>query len=260
MNILRSFIYILIGLIFILGVVKFTAISNEKIETVYGDDGEVYHRDKYTEITGILRMGDGEYQKDEQQKEMLSVGLIYGGSIIALFLFTFALKNKEDFEKELSSTNIIEAASPKMPLQQSSVKDVKPINQDSRGLVQSGKQYQELAKTANACYLVLQDVKLAIKNGNLGSDHLFYVCYMFRTDILDRIDKYKWSLGTPIVVPMMPGENKTLQTTINILLQNINTCAEMTSTEEECQEILEKDDFYYELEERIPPHAKSTFV
>ena len=82
---------------------------------------------------------------------------------------------------------------------------------------------------------------------------------MVRSEILDRIEKFRGNLNTPIVVPMMPGENKTLQVVMNILTQNINTCAENISYYDECHEILRKDDFYYDFERKVPPHARSNF-
>ncbi|NRS94183.1 hypothetical protein [Frigoriflavimonas asaccharolytica] len=248
---MKSIIYILVGIFFIIGAVKILAITNNEIETLYHED-RAYHHDSNYKMGDALRYGDGEYERKEQKNEIIKISLIYGGLIIALLFITTAIKTKEQ-DEELDSSNYMNKSDAK-----EFENKVNKTNQNmNKGInLGAGIQYQKLAESANGCYMLLQDIKTAINIGDDKPDHLLYTCYLVRNEILDRIDKYKWDLNTPLVVPMMPGENKTLQVALNILNQNINTCAERISYEEECQEILNRKDFYYEFEQRIPPHAR----
>ncbi len=259
MKILKTFVYLLIGILLIIGVIKIASIANNKIVTVYNErNGTAYHHDSNYQMGDFLKMGDGEYEREEQKKEILTTALTYGGLIIGLLLFTTVLKNKEEEDNNLNSEVISGSYSAK-PINEQKTTYSTVQNKIPKNNMESGIQYQKLAETANGCYLLLQDIKSEIRTGNEKPDHLLYVCYLVRSEILDRIEKFRWNLNTPIVVPMMPGENKTLQVVMNILTQNINTCAENISYYDECHEILRKDDFYYDFERKVPPHARSNF-
>ncbi len=173
---------------------------------------------------------------------------------MGLLLFSTVVKNKEEINHH-NSEIILQNRLQKHQKTSNFIQNDKHKNSP----IESGIQYQKLAEAANACYLLLQDIKSEIRIGSKNPDNLLYVCYLVRNEILDRIEKYRWSLNTPIIVPMMPGENKNLSVVLNILTQNINSCAENISYYEECHEILNKEDFYYDFEHRVPPHAKSIF-
>ena len=250
MKVLKSFIYIVIGIFFITGAIKVLTIYNNKIETLYHEDMAYYHDSNY-KMGDPLRYGDGEYQRDEQKKEIITTTLTYGGLIIALLFLTTFIKTKENDFNTLSENDLKKSESVDTIIKKTNQTMNKGVN------LESGIEYQKLAESANGCYMLLQDIKSAISIGDDKPDHLLYTCYLVRNEILDRIVKFNWSLNTPIVIPMMPGENKTLQIALNILNQNINTCASRISYDEECQEILNKEEFYYEFEQRLPPHARS---
>lgn len=214
----------------------------------YGE--ELYYEDETTRRGDFLNLipGNGDEIREEIKKDMVRVSLIYGFGAIFLFILGLSFK-KEKFELKTNNQhdNSNKRTKSNEPL---------PIIEEK---FENGIQYQKLAESINGCYLMLQDIKNEIRIGNENPDHLFYVCYLVRGEILDRIDKYKWNLNTPIIVPMMPGENKTLQIVLNILKQNINSCAQNISYYNECHEILRKDDFYFYFESGIPPNAKSNF-
>lgn len=257
MNILKNIVYLLTGILFIIGTIKIVAITNNRIETVYDERTETaYHHDSNYQIGDFLKMGDGEYERKEQNKEILTTALTYGGLIIGLLLFTTVIKNKKEEDNNLNVISQSYSAKPSYDQKNtySPLQNEKPTNH-----MESGIQYQKLAETANGCYMLLQDIKGEVREGNKKPDHLLYVCYLVRSEILDRIEKFKWNLNTPIVVPMIPGENKTLKVVMNVLTQNINNCAENISYYDECCEILRKDDFFYDFESRVPPHARSNF-
>lgn len=256
MNILKKIVYLLAAILFIIGTIKIVTISNNKIETVYDKRTETsYHHDSNYKIGDFLKMGDGEYERREQNKEILNNALTYGGLIIGLLLFTTVIKNKKEDDNNLNVISQSYSAKPSY-----NQKNTSPLqNEEPTNHIESGIQYQKLAETANGCYLLLQDIKGEIIAGNEKPDHLLYVCYLVRSEILDRIEKFKWNFNTPIVVPMIPEENKTLKVVLNILTQNITICAKKISYNEECQGILSKDEFFYDFESKVPPHARSNF-
>lgn len=249
---LKKILYVIITILLIYGIVKIILIENSKSETIYTSDGIAYHKNNNIDYTygGQLVQGDGQ---SKQNKEILSIALTFGGLISGLLLLTTLLKTKVENTENLKSRMMTGKDSENHSVEKEpEKKPIKALNIN----IENGIQYQKLAENAQGCYLLLQDVKTAISSGNNQPDHLLYSCYLMRNEILDRIEKYNWSLNTPIIVPMIPGQNKTLNIVLNILNQNINTCAKNISYNEECQEILNREEFYYEFESRIPPQAK----
>ena len=102
MKILKTFVYIIIGILLIIGAIKIISIVNNKIETVYYN-GDAYYHDSDYQIGDPLKYGDGEYQKKEQNEEILKTALTYGALIIGLLLFTAVLKNKEEEDNNINS-------------------------------------------------------------------------------------------------------------------------------------------------------------
>ena len=120
-----------------------------------------------------------------------------------------------------------------------------------------GLEYNKLAKAFNGYYQMLQPL---VEKSNYEDikDDLFIMAFLARKEIIDRMEAINYKLTTRIVVPMMPGNNKTLEYAYLQTVGKIMTLSESQGYSSEIQEILDKGELYFELEKTIPSHLKST--
>ena len=67
-----------------------------------------------------------------------------------------------------------------------------------------GIELNNLAKYFSMVYLQLNELELKIKNAKDKESYLedlFVLAYISRKEIIDRIEEYKWSWTTPIMMP-----------------------------------------------------------
>jgi hypothetical protein len=118
--------------------------------------------------------------------------------------------------------------------------------------------YNKLAKGFNGVYVMLNELEVKVKNNedDIHQD-FFIIAYLSRRDILDSIDEYGWVMGSPIIVPMMSQGRLTLmfayQQTIGRLIRLSNEVGISGVVEE----ILEKGNAYYEIDNALPTNIKN---
>lgn len=117
-------------------------------------------------------------------------------------------------------------------------------------------EYNKLAKAFNGCYLMLQPLIDKALYSNIRED-LFTLAYFARIDIIDRMEKINYKMTTRIVVPMMPGNNKTLEYAYFQTISNIISLARINGYSDEIKDILDKGELFYEMENNIPNNIKS---
>lgn len=122
--------------------------------------------------------------------------------------------------------------------------------------LEKGLEYNKLAKAFNSIYLMLQQLISKIENEPIEVVELYLLAYIGRKEIIDRMDKYNWDLYGPIVIPMMPGYKKTLSYAYQQTIGKIEDISEQEYCSDEVQEILNKGEFYYELDRNIPDEMK----
>jgi hypothetical protein len=92
-------------------------------------------------------------------------------------------------------------------------------------LFRNGRELNKMVMTFSKMHLMLNELTLKI-DGGLGQDkfkeELFVLAYLFRREIVFRLDEYKWSMNTPLIIPGVSSERIELwviyQQTINQLL------------------------------------------
>lgn len=124
----------------------------------------------------------------------------------------------------------------------------------------------DLIKTAVAMANVIKALnQLNIKSGFDVSDkqgELYVLTYITRVGILDRIEKNKWSLMNPITIPSgLFGVKKT--TIANGLDLTVGKIKEMAKedfiVEENVDEILKKEHYFWKVDEMLLPEVKAKF-
>lgn len=271
MKILKMLLYFLVLIVVILGIFKIFYLKDklEKIKTfassnngyyypinpnveVIDFNDSIYYLDE-SENNGIMYPGDGENKRQEIQNDIIKSLLVFGIGAIVILVFAISLKTenltKENSIKdtELENHNHIS----EKPTSHNHINTNKMENHFDKGI-----EYNELAKCFNATYLMLQDVKNEMLQ-NSNPQNLFLVCLLVRNEVLDRIEKYNWNMQTPIFIPMMPLQNKTLIGAVNMLMENVKTCGDYLECIEECYEILQKKEFYYTFNEKVPQNIKN---
>lgn len=119
-----------------------------------------------------------------------------------------------------------------------------------------GLEYNKLAQAFNGHYQMLQQVIEKSKHEDVAVD-IHILAFIGRKEIIDRMEIINYKMETRIIVPMMPGENKTLAYAYH---QTIGVLMELGMNQgclEKVQNILDKGDLYFELEKTIPSHIKT---
>lgn len=121
--------------------------------------------------------------------------------------------------------------------------------------LKKGLEYNKLAKAFNGHYQMLQELISKSQHEDIGND-LFILSYIGRKEIIDRMEEYKWNMNGPIVVPMMPGDRKTIAFAFQQTIGKLIELGESEGYSEEVQEILDKGNLYFELDKSIPEFMK----
>jgi hypothetical protein len=127
---------------------------------------------------------------------------------------------------------------------------------------QKGIEYNKLAMAFNGMYLIINEVESKTLNGDtyevyaIIEKELMMVAYMYRINIIDRIEKYRWDFNTPIVVPNLSEETTTLENVYNATFEKLTGLADVLSIGNEIKSILKKGDHFYKTEDSLPEHIK----
>lgn len=117
-------------------------------------------------------------------------------------------------------------------------------------------EYNKLAKAFNGYYQMIQQLIEKAEYEDI-SEELFNMAFLVRVEILDRMEIINYKMSTRIVVPMMPGNKKTLEYAYLQTIGKLTVLGESQGYTEEIKEILEKGDLYYELERTLPLDVKN---
>lgn len=118
-----------------------------------------------------------------------------------------------------------------------------------------GLEYNKLAQAFNGHYQMLQQIIPKSQHEDVRDD-LFLLAFIGRKEIIDRMEEYNWNMNGPIVIPMMPGQRKTLAYAFQQTIGKLMELGETTGYSEQIQEILDKGTLYFELDKSIPDFMK----
>jgi len=125
-----------------------------------------------------------------------------------------------------------------------------------------GNEYNKLAKSINGIYILLKQLKVEFESMNIEIDYemqLSFFAFISRIEIFDRIDKYKWSYSTPIVVPSINKRRITLEKALNASVYEVVAFSEEFDYSHYITAILEKRKEFYDIESIIPSSLMKMF-
>jgi hypothetical protein len=115
--------------------------------------------------------------------------------------------------------------------------------------------YNDLAKAFNGFYIAIQKLRDESEYKDVR-DELFGLAYVARLEIIDRMEAINYKMSTRIAIPMMPGNNKTLEYAYFQTIGKLVKIGADLGYSEEIQEILNKGNFFFEIENSIPLHLR----
>lgn len=125
--------------------------------------------------------------------------------------------------------------------------------------IQKGLEYNKLAKAFNGNYIMLHT---AIQSSNSGVNiipDIYILAYLGRKEILDRIDKYKWNMNSPIAIPMISSSRITLLMAYQATIGEVMRIASEKGILDKTSEILEGGPAYFEMDRTVPASYKNMF-
>lgn len=122
--------------------------------------------------------------------------------------------------------------------------------------LKTGKEFNNLAKSMNGMNAMIEDLIPKIERSYDHSEFTEVVsvlAYVARKGVLDRIEQYNWAMDTKIIVPTIDRERITLMYAFTQTVGKLHTIAAQLDLTELVEEIMEKEDAYYQLENILPP-------
>ncbi len=124
--------------------------------------------------------------------------------------------------------------------------------------LKSGKEFQKLAEAFNGLNLMLQDLIKDIEKSNNYSDFeedILTLSYIARKGVLDRIEHFNWSMNTKILVPSIDRNRITLMYAYTQTVGKLEICVLNLEMKELFDEIMEKGEVFYEIENNFSPET-----
>jgi len=124
--------------------------------------------------------------------------------------------------------------------------------------LKKGFAYNKLAKGFNGLYVMINELEVKVNNNDdeLHQD-FFIIAYLCRKEVLDRIEEYNWNMGNPIVVPMMSKGQLTLMFAYQQTVGRLIRLANDSGLAKEIEEILEKGNAFYDIDNALPLNVKN---
>jgi len=120
-------------------------------------------------------------------------------------------------------------------------------------------EYGKMAETMNSMYLKIQILIPKVEKVsdiNAFNEEVFILAYIARKGVLDRMEKNNWPWETYILVPSISRKVTTLFDAFAKTVGEIDHIAEQLDLTGIVNEIMEKGDAFYQLENSIPEAAK----
>lgn len=130
------------------------------------------------------------------------------------------------------------------------------------GLFTKRIQYNRLAMAINGMVLIINELDERAMSGGKEDvyaqieQELFIAAYMYRINIIDRLEKYNWDETTPIIVPNISSKRTTLEFAFNNTIDKLNSLADDLSCLDEVTSILKKSDYFFKIENSLPIQLK----
>ena len=128
--------------------------------------------------------------------------------------------------------------------------------------LKKGIEFNKMAKGFNGTFVMINELESNIDT-SYSSDYsdleqdLFFLAYICRREILDRLEEYNWSMTAPIIVPMMSRGRLTVASAFQKTIGRLYEMAEQLGISQRINDVLDKGTSYYEFDRAIPGHLKN---
>lgn len=127
-------------------------------------------------------------------------------------------------------------------------------------MIDRGIEYQKLAEGLNGIYPMINELEHNMKN-ELKSEYsliedLLVLTYIMTRSVFDRIEKYQYPLTTNIYVPLISSSKISLDEGLKKTFSRLINIADEMGQMNEFDEILNKGDWYWQLDSEIPNEIK----
>jgi hypothetical protein len=118
-------------------------------------------------------------------------------------------------------------------------------------------QYNNMAKSFNGLYHMLQSLELKVLHRqNVLFKDIMLLAYLYRKEIGDRLEKFRWSPVTPIDIPTISRGIITLGYATEITLDGLYKAADQLGFLGEVGEVMDRGDLFYQVERTIPKNLR----
>lgn len=121
------------------------------------------------------------------------------------------------------------------------------------------KEYSKLGHSMNSVSILLKDIiqQYQITGGNLNEE-IYFVAYVARKGIIDRLEEYEWNMEGPILVSSISSKNITLFYAYSKTILQIKSLSVELNLSYEVESILAKKEGFYEFEQMLPDSILKT--
>ena len=121
------------------------------------------------------------------------------------------------------------------------------------------KEYSKLGHSMNSVSILLKDIiqQYQITGGNLNEE-IYFVAYVARKGIIDRLEEYEWNMEGPILVSSISSKNITLFYAYSKTILQIKSLSVELNLSYEVESILAKQEGFYEFEPMLPDSILKT--
>jgi len=121
-----------------------------------------------------------------------------------------------------------------------------------------GQAYSKLGRGFNGiCFMINDhDAKVGLSADEKFTD-LMVIAFLFRKEIIDRMDEFNWGWQTPIMVPLLSRGSITLTNAFNMIISKILVLAEKNDLSDQVQEMLDRGSIFQEFDSFLPLQIKN---
>lgn len=129
----------------------------------------------------------------------------------------------------------------------------------ARDLFEKGKELNKMVISFAKLHLMLNELADKIEGTIDADEHkeeLLVTAYLFRREIIFRLNRYKWSMNTPLLIPGISSNRIVLLTIFQQTINKILSLSRKIDLEDTAQEIMDGKEAYFELDKALPNYIK----
>ncbi|MBI5541649.1 MAG: hypothetical protein HY951_16440 [Bacteroidia bacterium] len=130
--------------------------------------------------------------------------------------------------------------------------------------IKSGIECNKAAKYFGRVYVILNKLDAEIQNDlscdySKYSESLFFLAYICRKEIIDRIGKYRWFSNMLMAIPLISQKTIPISAAYSQTVERVIELSIKTNFAKEVKNIFDKGEIYYQMERNIPQSIIDNF-